>query len=68
MSYIRAGLVLGWITLGMVKQGKAATFALSPFEELSLCLPFDVQIVLPSDTNAAYSVSISGDQVRISSV
>ena len=60
--------MFGWIMLEMVEQGKATTFALSPFKELSLCLPFDVEISLPSDSNAAYSVSISGDQVRISIV
>ena len=57
--------VLVAVLVGMLGLAQAATIKVSPFEELSLCLPFNVRVAHPSSSDAAYSVVVRGDQVPV---
>ena len=55
--------IFGVIALGALGRSRAQTISNPPFEELSMCLPFNVEIAKPTAAHAAYSVSVVGDQV-----
>ncbi len=57
--------VLVAVLVGALGLAQAATIKVSPFEELSLCLPFNVRVAHPSSSDAAYSVVVRGDQVPV---